>query len=115
MLEHLFGSKTRSHLLQLFFNHPLKHFFVREISRTVNMQLNAVRRELINLEKMNLIISLKNTGPVSQKKFFKLNNESVFYPELQALMLKMQCMLENDFARAIARLGRVEYLALTGS
>lgn len=114
MLEHLFGSKTRSLLLQLFFNHPARQFFVREISRLSNIQLNAVRRELMNLEKMNLVTSSARTSLKSQKKFFKLNSDSSFYPELKALMLKTQCILEQDLAQKIAKLGKVEYLVLTG-
>ena len=114
MLEHLFGSKTRSNLLQLFFNNPAKSFFVREISRKINVQLNAVRRELANLEKIGLVvIPTDNTSP--QKKFFQLNISSSMYPELQALMLKSEFMLEQDFGKQISELGKIDYLALTGS
>lgn len=114
MLEHLFGSKTRSNLLQLFFNNPAKSFFVREISRTINVQLNAVRRELANLEKIGLVVILARNVS-AQKKFFQLNIGSSLYPELQALMLKSEIMLEQDFGRQITELGKIDYLALTGS
>lgn len=114
MLEHLFGSKTRSNLLQLFFNNPAKSFFVREISRKINTQLNAVRRELLNLEKIGLLVN-PAVEPSAQKKFFQLNVGSTLYPELQALMLKSEIMLEQDFGQQISDLGKIDYLALTGS
>ena len=114
MLEHLFGSKTRSNLLQLFFNNPAKSFFVLEISRKINVQLNAVRRELANLERIGLVV-IPTDNPSPQKKFFQLNIGSSMYPELQALMLKSEFMLEQDFGKQISGLGKIEYLALTGS
>ncbi len=115
MLEHLFGSKTRSNLLQLFFNNPAKSFFVREISRMIDVQLNAVRRELANLEEIGLVVSPKAAEPNQQKKFFQLNVGSLLYPELQALMLKTEMLLENAFGRQISELGKIDYMALTGS
>src|SRR3989339_367142 len=59
MLEHLFGSLTRIKLLRLFYGNPERAYFVRELSRTIEIQLNAVRRELANLEERNFIDLLK--------------------------------------------------------
>ncbi|MCL2094678.1 winged helix-turn-helix domain-containing protein [Candidatus Saccharibacteria bacterium] len=54
-LEKLFGSRTRVKLLRLFFENPYKSFFVREITRVVDEQVNSVRRELANLETLGVI------------------------------------------------------------
>ena len=48
--EKLFGSKTRAKLLDLFFANTNKSFYVREITRLIEEQINSVRRELMNLE-----------------------------------------------------------------
>jgi hypothetical protein len=45
MIEQLFGSKTRVKLLKLFFSNPNRSFYVREITRTIDEQINSVRRE----------------------------------------------------------------------
>src|SRR3954467_13031724 len=57
MFEQLFGSKTRVKLLQLFYSNPNRAFYVREITRKVDEQINSVRRELANLLSIGLITS----------------------------------------------------------
>ena len=54
-LEKLFGSKTRAKLLALFFDNPDKNYYVREITRVIEEQINSVRRELNNLSKLGLV------------------------------------------------------------
>lgn len=53
--EKLFGSKTRAKLLELFFSNVNKTFYVREITRVIEEQINSVRRELTNLESIGVI------------------------------------------------------------
>ncbi|MCK5061518.1 hypothetical protein KAR28_03120 [Candidatus Parcubacteria bacterium] len=57
MLSKLFGSKARVKILKLFLIHPDDKFYIRQISRDLNLQLNSVRRELENLEKFGLFVS----------------------------------------------------------
>lgn len=54
-LEKLFGSKTRAKLLALFFDNPDKSYYVREITRVIEEQINSVRRELTNLNSLGLV------------------------------------------------------------
>ena len=54
-VEKLFGSKTRAKLLELFFANTNKSFYVREITRVIEEQINSVRRELTNLESIGVI------------------------------------------------------------
>ena len=54
-MEKLFGSKTRAKLLALFFESPDKSYYVREITRVIEEQINSVRRELSNLESLGLV------------------------------------------------------------
>ena len=54
-LEKLFGSKTRAKLLALFFENPDKSYYVREITRVIEEQINSVRRELTNLNALGLV------------------------------------------------------------
>ncbi len=54
-IEKLFGSKTRAKLLELFFANTNKSFYVREITRVIEEQINSVRRELTNLESIGVI------------------------------------------------------------
>ena len=54
-IEQLFGSKTRSRLLQLFLKQPDEKYFVRELTRKIDAQLNSVRRELNNLVELGVV------------------------------------------------------------
>ncbi len=54
-LEKLFGSKTRTKLLALFYENTEKSFYVREITRVIDEQINSVRRELMNLESIGIV------------------------------------------------------------
>lgn len=122
MLEHIFGSKTRLKLLQIFLSHPENSYYVRELTRVAKMQINAIRRELDNLEKLNIISSHKEEPrkgktkkrSLQEKKYFRVNIDHILYQELKALVLKAQLLLEYDLAKKITRMGAVKYLALTG-
>lgn len=57
MIDALFGSKTRVKLLHLFLNNPGKSFYVREITRLIDEQINSVRRELSNMLSVGIILS----------------------------------------------------------
>jgi len=56
-MEQLFGSKTRVKLLQLFMQNPNRAYFVREITRKIEEQINSVRRELANLLNIGILKS----------------------------------------------------------
>jgi hypothetical protein len=120
MLEQLFGSKTRVRLLRLFLNNGKESFFVRELTRRIGSQINAVRNELKHLRALDLIEEAEaaETGggrsKGKQKRFYRLNQNSVLYPEMKALFTKARILMEK---RLIARLvagGGISYLALTG-
>ena len=74
-IEKLFGSKTRAKLLQLFFENPERSFYVREITRVIEEQINSVRRELINLESIAII---KNET-FDNKIYYSANSKHPYY------------------------------------
>ncbi len=62
MIENLFGSKTRYKLLKLFMSNPNRSFYVREITRKIDEQINSVRRELQNLLSTGVIKSASSNN-----------------------------------------------------
>lgn len=118
MLEHLFGSKTRVKLLQIFLNNPEACFFVRELTRLTNTHLNAVRRELSNLQKLGIIdqIKIKNKGNNKKKmKYYQIVTSYTLYQELKNMMYKSQLLMEKEFSEDLKKAGNVRYLAFTGA
>lgn len=81
MVEQLFGSKTRVKLLQLFYSNPNRSFYVREITRKIDEQINSVRRELSNLLNIGIITS-DNTN---NKLYYEVNQKFEFYDPLQQI------------------------------
>jgi predicted transcriptional regulator len=69
MIEQLFGSKTRVKLLQLFYGNPNRSFYVREITRKIDEQINSVRRELANLLSIGIIVS----DTTNNKLYYEVN------------------------------------------
>jgi len=78
MIEQLFGSKTRVKLLRLFYSNPNRSFYVREITRKIDEQINSVRRELGNLLSIGLISSDTNNN----RLYYEVNQAYEFYKPL---------------------------------
>ncbi len=120
MLEHLFGSNTRVKLLTLFVHHPTQPFFVRELTRQIDTQINAVRRELENLVELGLVNAVDApVGGKSQaglkKKFYKMNENFPLINEIRTLITKAHVLMERRLDREISSLGGdVQYAALLG-
>lgn len=81
MIEQLFGSKTRVKLLKLFYSNPNRSFFVREITRKIDEQINSVRRELSNLLSIGIITS-DNTN---NKLYYEVNQKYEYYQPLRQI------------------------------
>jgi len=78
MVEQLFGSKTRVKLLQLFYSNPNRSFYVREITRKIDEQINSVRRELANLLSIGIIASDTNNN----RLYYEVNQAYEYYEPL---------------------------------
>ena len=81
MIDTLFGSKTRVKLLRLFLNNPEQSYFVREITRKIDEQINSVRRELSNMVAVGIITSDSSDN----KLYYKVNQRYEFFVPLRAI------------------------------
>ena len=94
--EKLFGSKTRAKLLQLFFGNPEKSFYVREMTRVIDEQINSVRRELLNLESIGII---KNES-FDNKVYYSANSKHPFYrPMIEIFSKKIRCSRDKNMKK----------------
>lgn len=120
-LEQLFGSKTRARLIALFLQYPDQAFFVREITRKIDAQLNSVRRELKNLMDLGIVVEKTGKGltkkgiPLSEKKkYYQAEESSLLFDDLRSLFQKIQILLKNNFVQEIDSKGVISYFAFTG-
>lgn len=121
MLEHLFGSKTRLKLLKMFLSSPDQNFFVREISRKLDVPLNAVRRELEHLTAAEIVMESDQTNQqrgkgagAEKKKFFRLNSQGSLIKELETLLVKDRFSREQKFIANLKDIAGAEFLLLSG-
>lgn len=121
MLEQFFGSKTRLKLLYLFFRSPDRSYYMRELARLADTQLNAVRRELANLEAIGITIQVPadpnkfDELGTERSKYYKLNTGCLLYPELKALLLRAQVLEEQKLVEALKKkAGNIKLMLLTG-
>lgn len=140
MLEQLFGSRTRTRLLHLFLKYPDRKFFIRELTRKIDTQINSVRRELKNLMECGLIEEVIDTamnGDATQnfeasvvkkssklkqtrksdstlRKYFRADPSFLLYNEISSLFLKSPLLLQNKFMKEISSYGTVDFALLAG-
>lgn len=86
MLEALISSKTRVKLLTLLLLNPGSEFYIREIVRMTGENINAVRRELANLESFGLVSGQRK----GNQQYFTVNTGHYLYPDLQKIVLKTE-------------------------
>jgi hypothetical protein len=110
MLEQIFSSVARTKILKFFCVHAQKKFFVREISRTLDLQLNSTRRELENLEKFGFLLSQTETG----KKFYFANQNFSLFAEIKNLIFKSLALEEMNIAGRMSKLPGLKLLIFTG-
>ncbi|MBI4272329.1 hypothetical protein HY621_00545 [Candidatus Uhrbacteria bacterium] len=133
MLEQLFGSRTRTRLLHLFLKNPQEKFFIRELTRKIDTQINSVRRELKNLRECGIIDEVLDNSTASNnsvlipptkktsrkkdstlRKYFQANNTFLLFDELKELFLKSPLLLQNRFVREISLFGAIDYALMSG-
>lgn len=121
MIEQLFGSKTRVKLLQLFYSNPNRSFYVREITRKIDEQINSVRRELGNLLSIGIITS----DDAKNKLYYEVNQKFEHYEPLQQIFgggvkksigkkVQDDDVEDNGLEAELRAVGHIELAVLTG-
>jgi hypothetical protein len=95
--------------MQLFLLNPENEYFVRELTRILDEQINSVRREIDNLKKIGLLTSRSK----NRKKYFKLNPSCIIYEELREIFIKTMDS-KDSLIRKISKLGEIELLIMSG-
>jgi hypothetical protein len=105
----LISSKTRIKLLiRLFFN-PKTSSYLRELAKEFGVSTNAVREELNQLTKTNLLKSEKNGRNV----YYMANQDHPLFPELRSMVSKV-IGLDQVIEGIVNRLGDLEQAYLIG-
>jgi predicted nucleotidyltransferase len=121
MIDALFGSKTRVKLLHLFLNNPDRSFYVREITRKIDEQINSVRRELANMLNIGIIVTTENSS--NNRLYYEVNQQYTHFQPLRQIFSdgKLGSTTAsvvgevNDWAKRLKPLGDVRVAIFSGS
>lgn len=92
LMKNIFISGVRVRIIKLFLTNPGSQFHVRDITRRVGVEINAVRRELSRMQRIRF---LKRT-PRGNKVFYSVRPDFLFLDELLGMVAK-----ETGLGRAI--------------
>jgi DNA-binding transcriptional ArsR family regulator len=109
MLKKIFGSGARVKLFQQFLLNPKEEFFIRELTRILDEQINSLRRELENLERIGMLKSSER----NRKKYYRLNPHCPILSELTSIIRKNEKSLAALLTRA-SKLGGIDIMMLGG-
>ncbi len=117
MIDALFGSKTRVKLLHLFLNNPGKSFYVREITRLIDEQINSVRRELSNMLNVGIIKS----DTADNKLYYEVDQRYEYFVPLRAIFgdaadvsEKIDAPSTLDWQGKLDELGNIKLAIISG-
>lgn len=109
MLKRLFTSNTRIKLLTIFLMNQDEEYFIRELTRKLNEQINSIRRELDNLKKLGIL----KTKAKNRKKYYCVNKNFLFLDELKGIIIKALTS-NKTIADDIEKMGDIKVLVLSG-
>lgn len=77
-------SKVRVKMVHLFFRNPTQIYYVRQITREIDEEINAVRRELERMTEAGILRSEQR----GNRLYYSLNKQYDYYQELLRLAVK---------------------------
>lgn len=104
-LQDLFISRVRVKLLELFFTQTGEMYYVREITRLIHEEINAVRRELDRMVGFGLLKSEQR----GNRLYYFLNPRYPYYQELQRMVAK-STGIGKKFNQLRRKLGTLEFV-----
>lgn len=109
MLKDLVVSRVRVKILTLFFSFSNKIFHVREIVRQTQEEINAVRRELLHLEKAGILQKERRAN----RLYYGLRKDYPLYFEIMEIVGKTTGLGEAIIKNK-TKLGKVKFAVISG-
>ena len=109
MLSDLITSQSRIKLLSVLLSEPSEMFHVREFVRRTGDEINAVRRELLFLEKKGILIR----EPRANRVYYSLSKNYPFYFDLLRMGSKIAGLGETVLKNRV-KIGRIKYAMFSG-
>lgn len=88
---------------------PTEEYFIRELTRKLDEQINSIRRELDNLKHIGLL----KTRTKNRKKYYYINTNFAIFNELRSIIIKAVSSNEG-LIKDLKQMGEIKVLALSG-
>ncbi len=108
-LQDFITSKVRVKLLTVFLDRSPEMFYVRQLTRLVGEEINAVRRELLHLQQVGFLTSERR----GNRLYYSLNQHYIFISELTAMVAKISG-LGKVIIKNRHKLGKLKFAVLSG-
>ncbi|MBT3249307.1 MAG: hypothetical protein HN846_00190 [Candidatus Pacebacteria bacterium] len=102
-------SRVRVKMMKLFFTDPEEMYYVRQITRKINEEINAVRRELDKMIGYGLLRSEQR----GNRLYYYLNKRYFYFQELQQMVVK-STGLGKKIVKLRRKLGTLELVMFSG-
>ncbi|PID52731.1 MAG: hypothetical protein CR972_00445 [Candidatus Moraniibacteriota bacterium] len=110
ILEHLFGSKSRSRLLRFFVLNPRKEISLKDLKKKMNIDGRRIRGDINALRKIDFIIESSR----KKEKCYILNEAFPYYIELRNLFIKANTHPQCKGLKRINEIGRIKLVMISG-
>jgi len=94
-LDRLFTSKTRVRILKTLLLNPNKQFYLRELSREIKITPTYVKKELQNLQELDLVLKSKK----GNLHLFRINRKSPISTELKSIFIKIEHLKDDNYQK----------------
>ncbi len=108
-LQDLFVSKVRVKLLEVFLSNPGEIFYVRQLTRLTNEEINAVRRELARMEERGMV----RKEARGNRLYYDFRRDYLFYDDLLGLVAKTTGIGDEIFENK-NKIGKIKYVMFSG-
>ena len=108
-LQDFIVSKVRVKLLEVFLSAPQEMFYIRELTRKIGEEINAVRRELIHLQGRGLLKDEKR----GNRLYYTFNKSYLFHKELMSMIGKTTG-LGLALTKTAPKLGKLKFAMISG-
>ena len=108
-LQDFMVSKVRVKLVEAFLSNPEEMFYIRQLTRDLEEEINAVRRELLGMKERGMVKEEKRGNRI----YYTFNRSYLFHKELMSMVGKTTG-LGSALAHSVAKLGKVKFIMLSG-
>lgn len=108
-LQDFMVSKVRVKLIETFLQDPEEMFYIRELTRKIGEEINAVRRELLNMKEVGMVKEEKR----GNRLYYNFNRSYLFHKDLMSMVAKVTG-LGSVIHKSSPKLGRLKFAMLSG-